>query len=539
MQYLKADTETIIAIGPFVDVGDGFTPQIDIDISETNEAELIKHGTGTVTNIAANTWAAVTDCRGWYKLTLSAGNLDTEGQIDIVIQDDSDCLPVHKQFQVVNTNVYDSLFAAASTDVLDVNVKEVSDDETAADNLELFTEVLETGTGLIDSGTFKAGAITAAAIADAAIDNATFAADVGSTAYATNIIALAVRKVLDELNLDHLLKISTGVIADGDLSDYVVDQTVISHVMAKGADTSDFKASTDSLEAIKDHADTIKTETASIQVETTALDTLTKAAGDGDLAAILVDTSEIGGAVGESISADLAEVKAETALIVEDTGTTLPARFTGVEGATFATGTDSLEAIRNHATTIKTETASIQVETTALDTLTKASGDGDLAAILVDTAEIGAAGAGLTDLGGMSTSMKAEVNAECDTALSDYGGPTKGEMDTAHGLLATESKQDIIDTNVDTIITTGSTGPWTTGGAGGGDATEAKQDTIIATLGTVPALDGAAQTVGAAIGKLADDNGGADFDATTDSQEKIKNAVDAISITGGGTPQIK
>lgn len=39
-------------------------------------------------------------------------------------------------------------------------------------------------------------AITAAAIADAAIDNATFAADVGSTAYATNILALSANKAL-------------------------------------------------------------------------------------------------------------------------------------------------------------------------------------------------------------------------------------------------------------------------------------------------------------------------------------------------------
>ena len=46
----------------------------------------------------------------------------------------------------------------------------------------------------------------------------------------------------------------------------------------------------------------------------------------------------------------------DSAAILEDTGTTLPARFTGVEGAAFATGTDSLEAIRNHADTIKTKT---------------------------------------------------------------------------------------------------------------------------------------------------------------------------------------
>lgn len=44
--------------------------------------------------------------------------------------------------------------------------------------------------------------------------------------------------------------------------------------------------------------------------------------------------------------------------------------------------------------------------------------------ILTDTTEIGTAGAGLTDLGGMATAMKAEVNAECDTALSDYGANT-------------------------------------------------------------------------------------------------------------------
>ena len=44
------------------------------------------------------------------------------------------------------------------------------------------------------------------------------------------------------------------------------------------------------------------------------------------------------------------------------------------------------------------------------------------------------------------------INTQADTALSDYDAPTKSEMDTAHGLLATEAKQDIIDTNVDAIL---------------------------------------------------------------------------------------
>ena len=38
-------------------------------------------------------------------------------------------------------------------------------------------------------------------------------------------------------------------------------------------------------------------------------------------------------------------------------------------------------------------------------------------AILADTAEIGVAGAGLTDLGGMATGMKAEIESECNDAL--------------------------------------------------------------------------------------------------------------------------
>ena len=42
----------------------------------------------------------------------------------------------------------------------------------------------------------------------------------------------------------------------------------------------------------------------------------------------------------------------------------------------------------------------------------------DINDILVDTAVIGAAGAGLTDLGGMSSTMKAQINTEVDTAFT-------------------------------------------------------------------------------------------------------------------------
>ena len=100
---------------------------------------------------------------------------------------------------------------------------------------------------------------------------------------------------LESFNLDTLAGVDTGVAVDGDLSPHVITGSVLAHIMAANKDvTTSYNASTDSLEAIRVHADTIKAETASIQTETTALDTLTQAAGDGDLAAILVDTGEIG-----------------------------------------------------------------------------------------------------------------------------------------------------------------------------------------------------------------------------------------------------
>jgi len=100
----------------------------------------------------------------------------------------------------------------------------------------------------VNTKTVTNNAITAAAIAAAAIDNATFAADVQTTAYATNIIALAVFKALQQFNLDHLMK--TAVASGADMTTEVADGTVLSNIMTETGDTSDFVRTTDSLEAI-------------------------------------------------------------------------------------------------------------------------------------------------------------------------------------------------------------------------------------------------------------------------------------------------
>jgi len=78
--------------------------------------------------------------------------------------------------------------------------------------------------------------------------------------------------------------------------------------------------------------------------------------------------------------------------------------------------------------------------------------------ILDDTAEIGTAGASLTDLGGMSTGMKAEVQQEAEDALAAYDPPTRTELTTDKNSIiaevdANEAKIDTIDTVVDGIQT--------------------------------------------------------------------------------------
>lgn len=120
MQYLKADTVTEVLIGPVVAVGDGFTPVTTLTIAGADEAEIIKHGATTVTAITG-TLAAITSADGYYALDLVTGDVDTEGRLTILINDDSLCLPVRHDFMVVNANVFDSLFAAATTDYLQID----------------------------------------------------------------------------------------------------------------------------------------------------------------------------------------------------------------------------------------------------------------------------------------------------------------------------------------------------------------------------------------------------------------------------------
>ncbi len=137
MQELQANTEVKVRIGPFVDVGDGFTPETGITLGAADEAELLKHNGVATVDISSNTWAAISSCDGWYDLTLTSTDTNTEGLLTVVVQDDSVCLPVYAHFMVLAQAAWVSKYTAKDTGYMDVNVKAISEDTTAADNAEL------------------------------------------------------------------------------------------------------------------------------------------------------------------------------------------------------------------------------------------------------------------------------------------------------------------------------------------------------------------------------------------------------------------
>ena len=109
---LRQSTEIKVRIGPFVDATDGVTPETGITLGAADQAEALKADGAATASIAAATWAAISGADGWYDLTLTTSHTDTVGELMIVVQDSSVCLPVFQRFVVIEENVYDMLYAS-------------------------------------------------------------------------------------------------------------------------------------------------------------------------------------------------------------------------------------------------------------------------------------------------------------------------------------------------------------------------------------------------------------------------------------------
>src|SRR3990167_8745562 len=120
--------------------------------------------------------------------------------------------------------------------------------------------------------------------------------------------------------------------------------------------------------------------------------------------------ARLGAPAGASVSADVAAVKVDTAAILVDTGTTLQAEVDGIQA-----DTEDIQARLPAALTID---GNMKADTLRIGGTLQTANDvgADTDAILVDTAVIGAAGAGLTAVP-WNASWDAEVQSEVDDAL--------------------------------------------------------------------------------------------------------------------------
>lgn len=110
MQFIRQNDTGKISIGPAISISDGYTVVTTLALSTADSARA-KLGDDTTVDISGYTWAATTSMDGEYDLTLQTGVTDTCGPMTILIEDVSLCLPIRREFFIVEEAVYDLYFA--------------------------------------------------------------------------------------------------------------------------------------------------------------------------------------------------------------------------------------------------------------------------------------------------------------------------------------------------------------------------------------------------------------------------------------------
>ena len=129
---LQANTAVDLMVGPFLDSTDGDTEETGLTITQA-EVRLSKNGA----NIAQKNEATslTHDELGNYLCKLNTTDTNTEGILTLMIHE-SGALSIKMDYTVMAQAAYISKYTAKDTGFMDVDVKAVSGDTTAADNLE-------------------------------------------------------------------------------------------------------------------------------------------------------------------------------------------------------------------------------------------------------------------------------------------------------------------------------------------------------------------------------------------------------------------
>lgn len=129
---LRANTAVDVLIGPFVDSTDGNTDETGLTVTQA-DIRLSKNGQNMAQKNDAN--ACAHDELGYHNCPLNATDTNTEGTLVLAVHE-AGALPVRHEYNIMSEAAWDSLYVAKDTGYMDVNIKAVSEDTAAADNLE-------------------------------------------------------------------------------------------------------------------------------------------------------------------------------------------------------------------------------------------------------------------------------------------------------------------------------------------------------------------------------------------------------------------
>lgn len=411
MMDLRANTAVDVLIGPFVNKDDGNTTEDGLAPIAQAAIKLSKNGQALTQKTDAT--GATFDDDGYYNCELDATDTNTEGNLVLIVHISATALPVRHEFNVLSKAAWDSLYANKDTGFMDVNVKAVSEDTTAADNLELACDNYSATRGL--SGTALPavasdgvnGLVTGdgSVVFTAGIGNRP-AVDVeglgGTVQSATDLKDFADAGYDPGTNKVQGVVLVDGLAADSVDSTSIADNAITAAKIAASA-IGATQIGNNAITAGKIASNAItsaKIAAAAIgasQIGNNAITAGKIADGAIDNAAFAADVGSTAYATNiMALAADkaLVEQKLDHLVAQADADTPVNDSIIGKLASTdgdwsnFSETTDSLQSIRDKQTDIE-----------------------------ADTGEIGTAGVGLTDLGGMSDAMKAEILSEVNDAL--------------------------------------------------------------------------------------------------------------------------
>lgn len=408
--WLKQSTAANVLIGPFIDDTDGKTAEAAVAITDSNTF-LSKNGAAQA--VKHETTHPAHDALGYYICALDTTDTDSLGRLKLVVHI-AGALPVFHTWQVLPANAFDSL--VAGSDLLDVSTVQWTGTAVAAPataGYPVVTNKVGTGTGELDltSGVIKANLVQILAAALTETGGYLAAAfkkffNVATPTGTVNSIPDAVAGAASGIAIVGSAMAVTGVATAAELAK-----------VPKSDSNVTFNAT--ALASINAQADT--------------------AISDAALAT----------------AANLAAVKAETALIVADTGELQTEWANGgrldliLDAATApsaATVADAVwdEALAGHATggtTGKKLTDLANADLTALATAVNlATVDGIVDSILADTGELQTdwVNGGRLDLlldGATAPSAASVADAVWDEALGGHlgAGSTGSKLNAAGG----------------------------------------------------------------------------------------------------------